>query len=133
MSNLTSLSSHRVSDIIGVLFGVGENSLPWRDECPLEIDIRAINICVPHTVVICVKISMALVTFEDILRLLYNHTVSVNTADIIHSEYNAKLIFWLYFGTKPHMTNVKTLHDDSKCVLQVLLLLPNTVTEQTLP
>jgi len=65
---------------------------------------------------------MSLVTCEDILRLLYNHTVSINTADI-HSEYNAKLIFWLYFGTKPHITNITTLHYDSKCVLHALLLL----------
>lgn len=47
MSNLTSLSSHKVSDISGVLLGVVENSLPWRDECALETDIRAINICLP--------------------------------------------------------------------------------------
>jgi len=65
----------------------------------------------------------SLVTFEDLLRLLYNHTVSINTPDIIHSEYNAKLIFWLYFGTKSHMTNVKTLHYNSKYVLHALLLL----------
>jgi len=51
MSNLTSLSSHRVSDITGVLLGVVENSLSWGDECALETDIRAINICVPHSVV----------------------------------------------------------------------------------
>jgi len=77
----------------------------------------------PFRCLLCKNFNMSLVTFEDILRLLHNHTVSINTADIIHSEYNAKLIFWLYFGTKPHMTNARTLHYDSKCVLHALLLL----------
>jgi hypothetical protein len=58
MSNLTSLSSHRVSGISGILLGIAENSLPWRDERALETDIRAINICLPHSVVLCVKISI---------------------------------------------------------------------------
>jgi len=60
MSNLTSLSSHRVSDITGVLLGVVESSLSWGDGCALETDIRAINICVPHSVVFCVKLSIRL-------------------------------------------------------------------------
>jgi len=65
----------------------------------------------------------SLVTFEDLLKPLYNHTVLINTPDIIHSEYNAKILFWLYFGIKSHMTNVKTLHYDSKYVLHALILL----------
>jgi hypothetical protein len=50
----------------------------------------------PFRCPLCKSFNVFLVTFEEILRLLYNHTVSINTADIIHSEYNAKLIFWLY-------------------------------------
>jgi len=62
----------------------------------------------PFRCPLCKNFNMSFVTFEDLLRLFYNHTVSINTADIIHSKYNAKLIFWLYFGTKSHMPNVKT-------------------------
>ena len=72
---------------------------------------------------LCKNFNMSLVTFEDLLRLLYFHKVSINTADIKHSEYIAKLIFWLYTGTRSQMTNVKSSHSNSICVLHALLLL----------
>jgi hypothetical protein len=75
----------------------------------------------PFRCLTCKNFNMCLVTFEDLLRLLYNHTVSINTADITQSEYNAKLIFLLYFGTKSHVTSVKTLYFDSKRVLHAIL------------
>jgi hypothetical protein len=74
----------------------------------------------PFRCPMCENFNMFLVTFKDLLRLLYNHTVSINIADIILSEYNAELIFLLYFGTKSHVTNVKTLLFDSKRVLHAI-------------